>query len=170
MRRPASGESAEFYQKYINRVPGEDFLAQLTSALGTTTQALEALTDEQWDHRYAPGKWSLKESWIHVIDTERVMMYRALRVARNDQTPMPGFDQDTYVPNSEAENRTPASIIEEYRLTRMASMAMLKHFSAEMLGRMGTASNAPISARALGFIIAGHELHHIALMEEKYLA
>lgn len=170
MRRPTTEEAAEFYQKYIDRVPGEDFLSYLKDSLTSTTAALTALSDEQWEHRYAPGKWSLKESWMHVIDTERIMAYRALRVARGDETALPGFHQDAYIPNMNASNRTPASVIEEYRATRLASISMFEHFTEEMLDRMGTASQTPISALALGFIIGGHELHHIALMEERYLA
>ena len=106
---------------------------------------------------------------LHIIDTERVFAYRAMRVARNDKTPMPGFEQDDYVPNSNASQRSASSVIEEYAALRNSTIQLFQNFSEDQLNRIGTASGFPISTLALGFILAGHEAHHMRIIREKYL-
>ena len=167
-RRPQADECSPFYHSYIEQVKGEDILASLSSQKRKSRALMESWPLEMWDFRYAPDKWTVKELMLHVIDAERVFIYRALRIARNDQTPMPGFDQDDYIPFSGAEKRTPQSIIEEYDAVREASLQLFLHFSPEMWGRVGTASGNQATPRALAYIIAGHELHHLNILKERY--
>lgn len=169
LKRPADHESNDYFKLYINQVPGNDFLQTLKAASATTVAFLQNLDSAKWNHRYAPGKWSIKEVLIHLIDTERVFCYRALRISRNDQTPLPGFEHNDYVAHYDVENRSAASIIEEFESVRQATIGMFKHFNEDMLERIGTASGNHISVRALGYIIAGHEAHHLRLFRERYL-
>lgn len=169
INRPLPEECAPFYQKYIDQVPGGDALALLRDTLDSTTGFLENIPVEKWDFRYAPGKWSLKESFLHLIDSERVFAYRALRISRNDPTPLAGFDQDAYIPFYHAERRNPESIIEEYRSVRRATITLFQHLDEEALDRKGTASGSGVTVRALAYIIAGHEQHHLRLTRERYL-
>ena len=168
-RRPEEGEYLPYYQGYVDQTSSKDFLQELKNAQPKTVAFLRKLPAEKWDYRYAPEKWTIKEVIVHLMDTERVFAYRAMRVARNDKTPLPGFDENEYVPNSDAKNRTPESIIEEYQALRTSSIHLFQHFSKEQLDRLGMASGYPISTLALGFIMAGHELHHIKIIKERYL-
>ncbi len=169
MRRPTSQEASPFYAGYINQVPGNDFVQVLKNTASSTPVLLKNLTPAQWDHQYAPDKWSIKEMILHIIDSERIFTYRALCIARGDQTPLPGFEQDDYVSMSKAAERSPESIIREYQAVRNASLELFANFDEEMFNRKGTASQAPISVLALGFIVAGHELHHLNILKERYL-
>ncbi|MFT4971729.1 MAG: hypothetical protein ACI9XO_000459 [Paraglaciecola sp.] len=169
MRRPEKSEYNPYYDTYIKLIPTDDILNQLTSTRETTTAYLKSIPTEKWDFRYAPGKWSLKESWIHVLDTERIFACRALRISRGDMTALAGFDQNEYVPFYNAENRSEESIIEEYETVRASTINLLKNLDAEALKRIGTASDSPVSVRALAFMIGGHELHHLNITEERYL-
>ena len=169
LRRPDPDECAEYYTRYTNQVPGVDFLHTLSEAKRNTISFLIGIEKARWDYRYAPGKWTLKEVMLHVIDTERIFAYRALRCARNDSTSLPGFEQDDYVPFSGAENRSPSSIIEEYSAVREATLQLFRHFDEDMLSRYGTASDSPVTPRAIGFILAGHEIHHLNVIRERYL-
>ncbi len=169
LKRPETKESNDYYKTYINQVDGDNFLNVLEESLPQTIAFLNSLDAEKWNYRYADGKWSIKEVMLHVIDTERIMAYRALRFARNDKTPLAGFDQDEYIPYVDAENRSAASIIEEYEAVRKASIQMFSYFNDEMLSSVGTASGNPFTTRALGFVIAGHEAHHLRIVRERYL-
>lgn len=120
-------------------------------------------------HAYAPGKWTLVESIVHMTDTERVFAYRLLRIARGDTTPLPGFDQDAWVPESRAKHRPLQSVLEEFRAVRNATLSLASSLDATALGRQGTASEHPVSARALIAMIAGHAAHHITIIAERYL-
>ena len=168
-RRPGEGEYNSYYQGYIDQTGSNDFLSELKNALPNTITFLENLPAEKWDFKYAPEKWTIKEVMLHIIDTERVFAYRAMRVARNDKTPMPGFEQDDYVPNSNASQRSASSVIEEYAALRNSTIQLFQNFSEDQLNRIGTASGFPISTLALGFILAGHEAHHMRIIREKYL-
>ena len=168
-RRPTQKEYSPYYEGYINQISGDNFLEALKNGLNSTVQFFEELPAEKWDYKYAPEKWSIKEVLVHILDAERVFAYRAMRVARNDMTPLPGFDENEYVPNSYAENRTPESIIEEFKALRISTIHLFQYFNTEQLGRVGTASNHPVSPLALGFITAGHEIHHIKIIKERYL-
>lgn len=167
--RPTTTDYPSYYHKYVEKVEATDGLEALTQSLQDTLVFLAAIPLEKWDYSYDIGKWTLKESWLHVIDAERVFAYRALRIGRGDETPLAGFNQDDYVPNSNAVNRTPESIVEEYKSVRAATIHLFKNFDATAWSRIGTASGGKVSVNALAFIIAGHEAHHVALTQERYL-
>jgi hypothetical protein len=167
--RPEQTEYAPFFQRYTSRIAEDDVFPVLERAFSDNLAFFAAIPEERWSFRYAPGKWSLKESIIHMIDTERIFAYRALRIARNDKTPLPGFEQDDYVPFYNAAHRSPASIISEYKAVRTATLELFKYLTEEDLMRTGISSGMPISVRALAYLIAGHERHHILLTKEKYL-
>jgi hypothetical protein len=129
---------------------------------------LAAIPEARSHYRYAPGKWSIKEVIGHLSDVERIMAYRALRIARGDATPLPGFDEDAYVPYARSDDRTVGELIEEWVAARQASIALLRNLPADAWTRRGTASNKPVSVRALAFIIAGHEQHHLETLRVRY--
>ncbi|MGB1207397.1 MAG: DinB family protein [Chitinophagales bacterium] len=168
-KRPSEKEYAEYYAKYIDQVIGDDIMETLAEHTTENLAFINDIAEEKWDFRYAEGKWSIKELYIHIIDTERIMAYRALRIARNDKTPLAGYEQDDYVPYSDAEQRTKASIIAEYEVVRQASIQLFKNFTPEMWERSGTASGWPTSVLAVAYIIVGHEKHHVRVLKERYL-
>lgn len=167
-RRPDSNEYNPYYETYIGKVKGNNFLQKLEEQKFETLALLSKLSDEEWNHKYAPEKWTVKEVMIHIMDTERIFAYRALRVARNDMTPMPGFEQNDYVPFCNASERSGHSIITEYEAIRNSTIALFENLSEEDWGRIGEASGNPVSTLALGYMIAGHEIHHVELLHERY--
>lgn len=169
MSKPQETEYAAYYGKYVSLVPDGNIVATLTTQLGETLAAWQAVPTDKAEHRYAPGKWSIKEMMAHVIDTERVMSYRALRIARGDKTPLPGFDQDVMMASTDWSNRTIADLADEFETVRQSSLHLFRHLSDAAWQQVGTASDNPISARALAYIIAGHELYHQAILRERYL-
>lgn len=169
IQRPASDEYAPYYGTYIDKVTEPDLEAALGAQRRSTADLLAGLDEARAAHRYAPGKWSLREVIGHLADAERIFAYRLLRIARRDETPMPGFDENTYVPAGEFERRPLSQVAAEYGDVRAATLALLGGLTPEALARRGTASGKPISARALAFIIAGHEKHHIDVIRERYL-
>ena len=169
MRHPKKSEYNPYYDTYIKLIQTDDILSHLISTKKSTVAYLQSIPAEKWDFRYAPDKWTLKESWIHVLDTERIFALRALRISRGDTTPLPGFDQNEYVPFYNADNRSAESIIEEYKAVRTSTIHFLKSLDADALTRLGTASESPVSVRALMFMLGGHELHHLNLTTERYL-
>ncbi|MEL6925279.1 MAG: DinB family protein [Bacteroidota bacterium] len=169
MRRPAGTEAVEYFFRYINLVEGNQPMEAMKTGGEKMIALLRSTPSDKHDFSYGTGKWTLKESILHMIDTERIMAYRALRIARGDQTPLPGFDQDDYIPFYNAAARSWDSIIDEYEKTRAASLALFQGLSPADFDRMGTASEHPISVLALAYIIAGHELHHIQIIESRYL-
>jgi hypothetical protein len=166
--RPATGEFNPYYGKYIDKVPGDDALPALESQIGQTLALLGSLDDTRALHRYADGKWSVKEVVGHITDAERVFSYRALRFGRADRTPLPGFDEGIYVPAGRFDSRPIRDLTSGLRAVREASLDLFRSLDAEALGRSGVASDSPVSVRALAWIIAGHELHHAALLRERY--
>jgi len=158
----------EYSKTYIRKVDNPDFVATLKQSLAKNLAILQTLTEDQWNHQYATDKWTVKEVLIHILDTERIFAYRALRISRNDQLPMQGFEQNDYVAYYEVAQRSPASLIEEYELLRRSTIALFKNMSTNMLDRIGTASGGAFSALALGFMIAGHEIHHWQILKERY--
>jgi len=165
--KPQPEEHAEYYAKYIKLV-GDDALGALRSQSASTPRLLSGLSEAQAMHRYAPGKWSVKEVVGHMIDGERVFSYRALRVARADTTPLPGFDENAWVPAAHFDRRPMPDLVADYQTVRAATVALFSSFEEEALVRMGTANDQPISVRALAHMIAGHELHHVAILRERY--
>src|ERR1700760_1506374 len=158
--KPEASEYAPYFERYVSLVQGEDVVASLEAQRLHTMQMLSARSEREGNYRYAPDKWSVKEVVGHLSDSERIFSYRALRIARGDQTALPGFEQDDYVKNGNFAEQSLADLVQEYGLVRTATLALLRSLSAEAWGRRGTASNNPVTTRALAFIIAGHELHH----------
>jgi len=165
--KPRPEEHAEYYARYI-RLVGDDALAALRAQSAATPRMLSGLSESQAMHRYAPGKWSVKEVVGHITDAERVFGYRALRFARADRTPLPGFDENAWVPAGNFDRRTMPELVSTYEAVRAATVALLSSFDEEALTRVGTANDTPFSVRALAHIMAGHELHHVALLRERY--
>ena len=167
--RPAPDEYAPYYGRYVKLVPDGPIVETLRSQIGETLAILGALPEAKGDHRYEPDKWSVKEVLGHLIDGERIFSYRALRFARRDETPLPGFEQDDYVPAASFGRRTLRSLLDEFRAVREATVHLYQHFDEEALSRSGIASETRMSVRALAWVIAGHERHHLGVLRERYL-
>jgi hypothetical protein len=170
LQRPSTDEHAPYYGKYISLVPEGDVRSHLRAQLYETIALLSGVSDDHARKPYGPGKWTLKESLLHVIDAERVFAYRLLRICRGDETPLPGFEQDDWVPNSAANTRSVASLLLEFSTVRAATLTLAESIEDRAWARRGTASNNGVSARAVAYIIAGHERHHQAIFRERYLA
>ena len=168
--RPQPGEYAPYYERYISLVPGEDILNTLDQQRRQTLLLLSCRDDADGDFRYAPGKWSTKEVLGHVCDTERVFAYRAMRISRADATPMEGFEQDDYVRNGPFANRPLEDLVEDFIAVRRATVSLLRNLDEAAWMRRGLANKNEVSVRGLAYIIAGHELHHRRILEEKYFA
>jgi hypothetical protein len=168
--RTAKDEYAQYFERYIVRVPPGDLVVILEKQFDDTVRLLKSLPPDRADFRYAPGKWSLREMIGHLADTERIMCYRALRIARGDATPLSPFDENAYVPGSGHSLRTMESLIEELQSVRRATLTLFASFSREAWLQAGTASGNRVTVRALGCIIAGHELHHREIIKTRYLA
>lgn len=172
-RRPGPDEFDEFYGTYVHAVhlgPERGVLDRLRDQHDRATAVWTGLPEAKRDYRYAAGKWSLRQLLGHVIDAERIFAYRALCIARGDGTPLPGMDQDEYMAGARFEERSWSSLVDEYRHQRLANLALFGSFDAETLDRRGTASGLPVSVRALVWIVTGHELHHLRIVDERYLA
>jgi hypothetical protein len=167
--RPSASEYAPYYDKYVQRVPDDDIVAVLRNQIADTAALLRTAPPDRADGAYAPGKWTLKEVVGHMIDVERVMSYRALRFSRNDATDLPGFEENAFVANSNFSRRTLSDLVDELEAARVATVHLAKHIDADALMHQGTANNTVVSVRGLLYIIAGHELHHAALIRERYL-
>jgi uncharacterized damage-inducible protein DinB len=167
--RPAGDEYAPYYGTYISKVPDGDVHALLESQLADTLALIRSLPESRGQHRYAPDKWSIKEVLGHVIDAERIFGYRALRIGRGDTTPLPGFEQNDYVPVAHFDRRTLKDLADELAAVRQSTIQLFQHLDAEALVRRGTASGNPVSVRAIAYIILGHERHHVGVLKAKYL-
>jgi uncharacterized damage-inducible protein DinB len=167
--RPNADEYNAYYGKYIALVPDDemDVVHHLADQHLEYVGALRK-AKQKGDHAYAPGKWTVKEVIGHICDSERVFAYRALRFARGDTTDLAGFEQDDYVKTAESNRRTMDDLIEELWAVRAATLSLAKHLSPEALRRGGKASGYPVTVRALLYIIAGHERHHMAILNERY--
>jgi hypothetical protein len=170
IQKPAAGEYKDYSAAYISKVPDDGMVLQyLQTDFETIRTLVIDLPEEKLLSAYAPGKWTLKEILVHMMDTERIFAYRALRIARNDKTDLPGFEQDEYTPYLYANERSIANIMEEYGLQRKSTVALFSNFDESAFTRTGFANGAPLSVRAALYIIAGHELHHLQIIREKYL-
>jgi uncharacterized damage-inducible protein DinB len=167
--RPEHDEYAPYYEKYVSLVPDGNIVATLERQATATLALLRGVTEEKASSRYEAGKWSVKEVLGHITDGERIFAYRALRFARNDQTPLPGFEQDDYVRAADFDARTFASLVAEFESVRAATLTLLRSFDDAAWQRRGVASDNQVSVRALAHIIAGHELHHVGILRERYL-
>lgn len=170
MSRPDPSEYNAYYGRYISLVPDGPIVEQLRTQIAETLDVLRALPESRGEHRYEPGKWSIKELVGHVTDGERVFSYRALRIGRGDETPLPGFEQDDYVRNGGFGARTLRHVLDELEAVRRATVLLFEGLDEAAMVRRGTASEFPVSVRALGYIIAGHERHHLKVLRERYLA
>jgi hypothetical protein len=167
--RPDATEFADFYAGYIAGVPDGDLIAVLESQGKETLGLLRGVPESKGGFAYAPGKWTLKDVLGHIADAERVFSYRVLRIARGDQTPLASFDENAWVPTAGAGARTLTDLLEELAAVRASTLALLRHLPPEAPTRRGTASGKTISVRALAWIIAGHERHHVRIIRERYL-
>ena len=166
--RPAADEHAPYYARYIDLVPDVDLLDYLQRQMEGTAAFLRAIPEALHGHRYAEGKWSIREMVGHIADTERIFAYRALRFARADQTPLAGFDENAYVPAGQFDRRPLAELIDEFEAVRRATVALVRGLQPEAWTRIGTANGKAISVRALVYIAAGHERDHLGTLRERY--
>ena len=167
---PQQGEFGAPYARYVARVPAGDIVATLGEQLLETMHLVGGLDPSRTTVGYAPGKWSIRDIVLHMADTERVMSYRALRIARGDTTPLPGFDENAFAPMARANARSMDSLLNELEVARRATVALFDGIPDEAWDRRGTASGMEVTVRGLAWIIAGHERHHGAVIRERYLA
>lgn len=167
--RPAGDEHAPYYANYIAQVPDGDVVATLAEQIGETLELLRPLGEEQALFRYAPDKWSVKEVLTHVIDAERVFMYRALSFARGATDSLPSFDENAWAPAAEADRVPLDELLDEFAAVRSATVSLLAHLPRDAWRRRGIASGKGVTVRALAWITAGHERHHRRVLQERYL-
>jgi hypothetical protein len=167
--RPEADEYDDWFAGYVARIKDdESVLDVLDEQVGQVAGRLGRLAEDRGDYRYAAGKWSVKEVVGHLSDTERVFAYRALRIGRGDATALSGFDDQSYVPEMGSDERSLPEILEEWETVRRATLTLLHGFPVAAWRRLGSASDAPISVRALAYIIAGHTRHHMETLVERY--
>jgi hypothetical protein len=169
MPRPQQTEAAPYYFTYIDQVSGGDVMAVLESQLEQIPPFLSAISEEKSLHRYAPGKWSIREAWGHVNDCERMFVLRAFWFARGFDTPLPSFDQNVAVAAAGSDQIALARHIGEFRFLREGTLAFFRNLPKEAWDRTGVASGNPFTVRALAWIAAGHVAHHQRVLEERYL-
>jgi uncharacterized damage-inducible protein DinB len=163
-------EYLNYFKGYILNVPVHlNILEALSNSHKEVLFFLESIPEAQMHYRYAEGKWDIREIINHLIDSERIFNYRALRIARKDKTPLSGFEEDNYVSHSNASSRSKASLLAEYTSVRQASILLFSSFTEDMLKEVSIAGSGNVSCRALGFLISGHELHHMTIIKERYL-
>jgi len=167
--RPERNEAVEYYWKYIDRVQGDDALAALERQLDEALPFLSAVSEEKSAHRYAPGKWSMREALSHVTDTERSFTYRAFWFGRGFTSPLEGLPEDEAAAAAKADRIAWSAHVEEFRRVRLATISLFQHMPDEAWSRSGIASGNPITVRALSFLTAGHADHHLAIFRERYL-
>ena len=162
-------EYSDFNATYIKAAGNVEMIEELEICLHDFIRFVQNIPMDKFDYRYAEGKWTIKDIIQHIIDTERIFAYRALRISRNDKTPLPGFEENDFVENTNANDRNIQDLLAEFSAVRHSNLFLFKSFSEEQLKRIGTASNASISVRAIGFIIIGHQKHHQKVFQERYL-
>ncbi|MFL6559177.1 MAG: DinB family protein [Bacillus sp. (in: firmicutes)] len=167
--RPLASEYPEYYQPYVSLVPEDNLLTLLKGNLVKTIELFESLSEDDGLFRYAENKWSIKEVLGHMADTERIMSYRLLRVGRGDQTALAGFNENDYVQSSQINKLPIKSILEDFIATRKATLTLFQNMPEESWANIGFANNTEVTARAIGYIIAGHALHHFNIIRDRYL-
>ena len=168
MAKPQPGESAAFYHKYIALADGESVSEIVDKYAFDLQEFYNSIPDEKADFAYAENKWTIKEVLQHITDAERVFAYRMLRICRNDKTPLASFDENAFVENGFAGERSLSSLKQEFNSVRAATDIFLLALNEEQITRTGTASNNSISVNALAYIIYGHLLHHRNILNERY--
>jgi hypothetical protein len=169
MYKPEANEYGPYYEKYISLVPETDIRDAFAAQPAELRSVISGLSEDKGSYTYAAGKWTIKEVLSHLIDGERIFAYRMLRISRGDETPIEGFEQDGYIENSNANNRSFADLLEEFDLNRRGNVLLLNNLDEAALKRMGTASGLPISTRALANISIGHVRHHVNILNDRYL-
>lgn len=169
MKRPDTSEYATFYERYIALTRGANHLALLRDSCESLLNTLAGVSEDLANKAYAPGKWTLKELLQHLVDTDAIFTYRALCISRGETTALPGFDHDAYVQSSEANNRSLAAILEDFKNLRAYITGLYGAMSEDQLNHIGSMNGNPASARALAFIIAGHCFHHLNIIKTRYL-
>lgn len=167
---PKKEEYPEYFEQYIAKtMDSKDILAQLKKQQTVVLDLITSLDEKQLIHAYESGKWTVKEVLSHIIDTERIFSFRALSFARGESNSLPGYDHNTYVTNSFADSKSKMQLMEEYETNRRSTIALFRGFDNEAVNRMGHANGLELSVRAILYIIAGHELHHLSVISDKYL-
>jgi uncharacterized damage-inducible protein DinB len=166
--RPELDEAPPNFHGYIARVTDADLGEQLTDQLRELEQLFESVTDRDALARYAEGKWSIKEILGHLSDVERIFTYRLLRISRGDATPLPGFEQDEYVPAAKSDQRPLPMLLTEFRAVRLSTISLFEGLPEEAWARWGESSGSPVTARALAYIIVGHVAHHLGVLRDRY--
>ena len=169
MSRPSKNDYAEYYHKYIQEIDGDNIFEVLEKQLNATLNLFKNISEDKGNYSYAAGKWSIKEVIGHCIDTERIFAYRALCIARGEKKSLPGMEQDDYAKKGEFNRRTLKNLLNEYELVRKSNIILFNSFQEKVLQNIGIASDNEVTVLGLMFIIAGHELHHIKVIKEKYL-
>lgn len=170
MKKPKSNESASYYKHYIDLNTDLNVIKSLEKQITQISKSFGSVPASKQNFRYAKGKWTVKELLGHIIDAERIFGYRALRIARNDKTPLAGFEENHYVKNGFFEKRTMKSLLEEFTALRKANVELFKNLDDKRLALRGIANTSPVSVRALAFIISGHTIHHIGILKERYVS
>ena len=166
--RPDSSEYAVWHAGYVARVPDGDIVTVLRTAGEELVSALGAIPEDKGGHRYAEGKWTVRTLVGHMIDAERIFSYRALRLARGDATPLPGFEENDYASTAGSDARSVADLAAEMRVVREGTVRMFESLPDAAWARTGTVNNASVSVRAIAYIAAGHALHHLEVLKERY--
>ncbi|WP_410768103.1 DinB family protein [Fontibacillus sp. BL9] len=169
LEKPQTGEYATHFETYIQKVPEGNLPSLLEKQVDEVIRLLGNLSEEDGAYRYAEGKWSLKEVLGHISDTERIMSYRLLRIARGDTTPLPGFEENLFVSHAHSDRLSVNELLQDFAAVRIATLSLIRQLDDEAWERIGTFSDNPGSARALAYIIAGHAIHHFAIIQERYL-
>lgn len=167
--RPQRSEYPGYYYGYVDRIGQGNILDLLSAQRETTLNVFASIDERRAERAYAPGKWTIKEVVGHMVDVERVFAYRALCFARRETAPQPGFDQDAYVRAADFNRRSLNDITQEFSQTRDASLGLFRGFQEEVWLQAGVANGAEFTVRSIAYIIAGHELHHLAVIRERYL-
>jgi uncharacterized damage-inducible protein DinB len=169
MRRPEVNEYAPFYEGYIKSVIGDEPFRNLENQYQEIQSLLQSISEQEANYTYSEGKWTVKEVLGHMVDTERIMCYRALCISRKEKQSLPGFEQDDYVKEANFNNRTITNLLDDYRIVRKSTISLFKSFSEDMYYQRGTANGKEVTVLALLYIITGHEVHHLKILKEKYL-
>jgi DinB superfamily len=169
LTRPLPGEYAEGYAPYLAEAPEGDALVLLQSQLEEVADLFSRLSEAQGAHRYAPGKWSLKDLIQHLSDSERIFAYRCLRIGRGDATPLPGFDENTFAASASADERSIADLLADFRAARLSSVELFRSLADGAWMQSGTSNNRTITARCIPYICLGHGAHHLTVIRERYL-
>jgi len=167
--KPQEGDFSEYYRYYIDLVEHDNHIAAMKDNRDRVVKFLKSIPEQKQGFRYAEGKWTPAEIVVHILDAERVFAYRALRISRGDETELPGYDHDAYVPAAQVGERKWKSIIKEYEAVRKATISLFKYLPDGVLDKGAICSGSRQTVRAIGYMIAGHELHHMRVLKHKYL-